>query len=151
MKTLRVTGKGKIKVHPDTTRLTITIERNINPEKIKYMTYIHNTYFFWNRNPVHSFKIKMYSDGRIIQTEKESKNKQIIKKSTTQKAMLDFYKQIATFLTSGRLTQNFYIDDSKGTLYIHYTSGRTERYDRGLSKNDLSLGEVVWSFVERAK
>lgn len=27
MKTLRVTGKGKIKVHPDTTRLTITIER----------------------------------------------------------------------------------------------------------------------------
>lgn len=27
MKTLRVTGKGKIKVHPDTTRLTLTVER----------------------------------------------------------------------------------------------------------------------------
>lgn len=27
MKTLRVTGKGKIKVHPDTTRLTLTVEK----------------------------------------------------------------------------------------------------------------------------
>ncbi len=27
MKTIRITGKGKIKVHPDTTRLTITLER----------------------------------------------------------------------------------------------------------------------------
>lgn len=26
MKTLRVTGKGKIKIHPDTTRLTLTLE-----------------------------------------------------------------------------------------------------------------------------
>lgn len=129
----------------------ILIERDINSKKIKYMTYIHNTYFFWNEKPVHSHKIKMCNDGLIIQTEKGAENNQVLKKSVTQKTMLRFYKQISDFLTSGRLKQNFYIDDSKGTLYIHYAGGRTERYDRGLSKNDVTLGEMVWKFVEKAK
>ena len=57
--------------------------------------------------------------------------------------MLEFYNQVSTFLTSGPLKEESFIDDSAGSLFIHYKDGHVEEYDRGLSKGILKSFDVL--------
>ena len=43
MRTIRVTGKGQIKVKPDTTRITISLDT-----VVVYLVALHEMHFRWN-------------------------------------------------------------------------------------------------------
>ncbi len=56
---------------------------------------------------------------------------------------VECYKNLAKFLSSGRLKKNCICDDQCGILRINYKDGHLEKYDCGLSYKTKYLNEII--------
>lgn len=126
----------------------IIIDHDINPDKIEYMEYISSHFNLMEMKSELCDKIKICKNGDIIQTI-YSKEKEVIKNTISSNKVKSFYKDISKFLTSGPLKQEVFYDDSSADLFIHFTDGHKEKYNRGLTRNDNWIGNIVYKFLNK--
>ena len=130
----------------------VNITNKIIPEEIDYLEYIEKTYFYHNEPPIRTYTVKCFNSGKMTTSEETKHGNDITEKKITSETMLDFCNQVSNFLTSGPLKKVTFIDDSEGSLFIHYKDGHIEEYDRGLSKGILdTLDDLIASFIRGYK
>lgn len=126
----------------------VTITNSIVAEEIDYLEYINKTYFYHNEAPTRTYTVKLFNSGKIVISEKTRSGESNTEKNVKSEIMFNFYNQVSTFLTSGELKQEFFVDDSEGSLFIHYKDNHIEEYDRGLTKGSYdSLDWLIKDFV----
>ena len=125
----------------------IIIEHKINIEDIEYMEYVITHYSFFEKKTEICSKMKIYKDGHITKTENLKNEKDVVQKNVSPYRIKCLYKKISNFLTSGRLKENFFCDDCNADLFIYYKDGHKEKYNRGLTRNDVCLGKIVYEFA----
>jgi hypothetical protein len=127
----------------------IIIEHEINIRDVECMEYVVSCYSFFEKKPKMCSKIKIYKDGHVTKIENLENEKDVIQKNVSYYKIKSFYKRVSKFLTSGRLKQDFFCDDSNADLFIYYKEGHKEKYNRGLTRNDVWLGKIVDEFTGR--
>lgn len=75
------------------------------------------------------------------------KVKKISKKEIAPIFIENCIKEVADFLSGGRLRKAVFIDDSCGTLIINFKDGHSEKYDRGLARRNLYLIDFLWDII----
>ena len=124
---------------------SIKISNEINPSEIDNMEYIENTYFMRDEPPTCIRKVLFPKNGEITKSIDEESS---VVKIVTESEMHDFFEFIANFLTTCNLGFERFIDDSEGSLFIHYNDGHIEEYDRGLTKNGISLLSIIRHYTQ---
>ena len=135
----------------------IKITYKIEPQKIEFIEYELNTYFYWNEPAVHTEIYRVERKGRLLKKEIfrerqtwQEEVKQIEKEIESSKVIV-FFQDIADFLAPGTMILELFADDSEGVVKFHFSDGHVEEYDRGLAHESLSLkylSRLVESFVD---
>lgn len=135
----------------------IQITYKIDPEKIDFIEYEHNTYFYWNEPAVHTSIYRIDKKGLLLKKdifrERETWKEEVkkIEREIEYSKVNDFFHNIAEFLAPGTMILEMFADDSEGEVKIHFSDGHIEQYDRGLAYKSLSLkhlSQLIISFVD---
>lgn len=134
----------------------------INSDEIDFMEFKERiVHYCYDENKVkdtYKAKIKIERNGCITKTvtlENWEKVKKIYKKEIAPIVIENCIKDVADFLSGGRLRKSIFTDDSCGTLIIHFKDGHSEKYDRGLARRDVYLidflRDIIYRFEEEDK
>lgn len=128
----------------------------IDFEQIEYMEFQEGiVYYDSEANKVkrsYAKKTKIELNGLITECktlENCVKVRKISKHTVSSEYVENAFRQIVDFLSSGRLKENVFCDDSYGSLKIYFKDGHSEKYDRGLSRNNVHLRDFLCKLLRR--